>query len=695
MMRTLTIGSVGTCLLVVFMVTLAPIHADEVLPPPALSIENELRWLQSERVVFSVSKKLETLFDTPAAAYIITNEDIRRSGANSVAEALRMVPGISVARVDSSKWAVAARGFNNRFNSTVLVLKDGHSVYKRLSGATYWETHETIVLEDIERIEVIRGPGATLWGANAVNGVVNIITKNSADTQGGYVELAGGTEDRGFVNFRYGGQFNEDMSYRVYGKGFERDSFEEISTVGTQDDWQSVSGGMRLDWTPTTSDAIKIELNFYEQTNGTVITEVDLDATQTPFVNVVNDDAETSNGSFLVSWDHSLSNSSAMKLQMFLDRTVRDDLNYGVQQNIADIDFQHTFALGDRHKIVWGLGYNYLRDKTDPSKSFFFPGETRQTDQVSNTFLEDTIELVDEQLFLTLGSKLEHNDYSGVEVQPNIKLRWSPSDRTTFWASVARALETPGRSETDALWAADKFAFTAPNGLRVIQTNGLNGSEKLRSEEVIAYDIGVRLRATDRLMIEFAAFYNDYSELRDGTPDITRVLTTDPNTGEQTLNVRANVVPTNDQTAESYGIEVNADWELLENWRVAAHYSFLKVQRHSTSVFDVEVDEAVDPQNQAHIRSFFDLPGNVQLDVGVYYVDLITEKSFSDPNAGSIPSYIRTDARIAWQATENIEIGLVGQNLFDSKHQEFRRSIVRELPSEIERSVYAYITCEF
>jgi iron complex outermembrane recepter protein len=471
-------------------------------PAVALSAQSQgslssLKQLSLEQLmdveVTSVAKKEQRVAETAAAIYVITQEEIRRSGVTSIAEALRFAPGVQVSRIDSNKWSIGVRGFGSRLSRSVLVLIDGRSVYTPLFAGVYWEVQD-MLLEDIERIEVIRGPGGTIWGANAVNGVINIITKSASETQGLLATAGGGSEEKGFGSLRYGGKIGQDFSYRVYGKGFRRDA-QFTPHVSDFDDWQMGQGGFRGDWNLNKSNNLTIQGDIYGGTSGQRTAVSSLSA---PFSTIVQKDADLSGMNLLSRWTRTLSETSSLALQVYYDRTFRREPTFQERRNTVDLDFQHRFKMTSRQELTWGLGYRYTRGDTDSVSTIVFAPVTRAVNLFSE-LVQDEIFLVVDRLRLTVGSKFEHNDYSGFEFQPTARILWTPVERHYVWAAISRAVRTPSRVEHDlTLTASLNPAF--PMFARI------TGNKDFEAEKVLAYELGSRVQPTDRLSVDLAGF---------------------------------------------------------------------------------------------------------------------------------------------------------------------------------------------
>ncbi|MGZ8919700.1 MAG: TonB-dependent receptor plug domain-containing protein, partial [Limisphaerales bacterium] len=464
--------------------------------------------------VTSVSRKSERLSDAAAAIYVITQEDIRRSGATSIPEALRLSPGLEVARQDAHTWAISGRGFNDEFASKLLVLVDGRTVYTPLVASVNWDVQD-MPLEDIDRIEVIRGPGGTLWGANAVNGVINITTKSAKETQGLLITAGAGTEDRGFGTIRYGGKISEDAYYRVYGKFLDRDDSALRGGGDANDSWWMSRGGFRLDWIPSDQNLFTLQGDIY---GGDLAQTITVPLVTPPYLTSLNDDVNTTGGNILGRWTHDFTPDSQLALKLYYDHTDRDRVVYREKRDTFDLDLQHHLRLGEWNDIVWGVGYNVTSDSLQNSQYVSFDPADRTTSLYS-AFVQDEITLIEKRLRLTLGSKIEHNDYTGWELQPSGRLSWNITDKQTSWAAVSRAVSTPARAEDDI--RINRFVYppgSTPPGSAgptpIPALVSLLGSRDMESKELIAFELGYRIQPHDRLTFDLATFYNIYDKER-------------------------------------------------------------------------------------------------------------------------------------------------------------------------------------
>ena len=614
----------------------------------------------------SLSKKPERRGQAAAAVSIITGEDIKRSGVRSIPEALRLAPGTQVARVDSNKWAIGIRGFASRLSGAQLALMDGRSLYTPLFAGIYWEVQDTF-LEDIDRIEVIRGPGGALWGANAVNGIVNILTKSAKDTQGVLLQGGGGTEERGFGGFRYGGTLGEATHFRVYGKYFDRDAGRSPG-IRDFDDWSMGQVGFRSDTDLPGGDLFTLQGDLYGGETGQRTT---VSLPDPPFAELRERDADLSGGNVLGRWTRSLGAASEVSVQLYYDQTFRREPNFREQRDTVDLDVQHHFPLATWNDIVWGFGYRFSGDRTggvDGLPPSFTPND-RDIDLWS-AFVQDEIVVVPERLRFTIGSKFEHNDFSGFEFQPSGRVLWTPAGSHVLWASVTRAVRTPSRIEHDVLLAG-LFEPTRPTFFR------LEGDEGFDAERVFAYEVGYRVEPVVGVFVDLAGFFNRYE-------DFLGIETGVPVTEGDRLVLP--FVLANGLRGDVYGGELLVDYEPLPWWRLRGSYSYLQIDFRSKAGFvdagqTSRSTEGSSPHHQASFQSSADLLDRLALDLWLRYVDRLP--------AQRVDSYVTFDARLGWQATPNLEVSLVGQNLVEASHVEFGSGANRVA---VERGGYGAVT---
>ncbi|HXT10807.1 MAG TPA: TonB-dependent receptor [Candidatus Angelobacter sp.] len=640
--------------------------------PPAESVEAYKKMSLTQLMnldVTSVSKQPEPYGQAPAAIQVITGDEIARSGASSLPEAMRLADNLDVAQKNSHDWAISARGFNTALGNKLLVLMDGRSIYTPLFSGVFWDVQDYL-LQDIDRIEVISGPGGTLWGANAVNGVINITTKSAKDTQGFYTEGGGGSMLQYFGGARYGGALSSNVYYRVYGKYFQRGS--EVFSDGSDasDSWNMGRGGFRIDAEPSLQNTLTLQGDYYAGHEGVT----------------TGGQANVSGGNMLGRWSHTFSDTSDMSLQMYYDRThLADPIPASVVGAITlapagiliddldtfDVDFQHHLHVAGWNNVVWGLGYRFTHEVTQnaPALAFFPPTLDHN---LFSGFLQDEIKLRD-NLFLTLGTKIEHNDYTGVEVEPSGRLQWNVTPKHMLWAAVSRAVRTPSRIDRD-------LSQPGPSAPLVI----LQGGKDFQSETVIAYELGYRAQPTSKLQTSLSAFYNDYDHVRSATTN-------------STLNAFGLPFPfffQNNVEGQTYGFELSASYQLLDWWRLHCSYDLLKEDlRVKPGKFDINnaLNETADPQNQFSLRSSMDLPQNIQFDTTLRWVDRLYNNNGA--TVGTVPSYFELDARLAWRPVKSLELAIVGQNLLHDHHPEY--GFPGPARVEISRSVYGKVSWEF
>jgi iron complex outermembrane receptor protein len=638
--------------------------------------------------VTTVARLPSTVGQTPAAVFVITQEDIRRSGATSLPELLRRVPGIVVARIDNNKWAVGVRGFSERFDNKLLVQVDGRTVYNALFSGVYWDVVD-YPLDNIERIEVVRGPGASVWGANAVNGIINILTFPASATQGGLIRAGGGTQDRGFGTFRYGGEINSDLHYRVYGKGVSRGKQFALSG-DAHDAWSNASGGVRLNWRSSERDDVAIQGDLIRSDAD----RKDLRPMPSAPYFFTNLETETTdNGNVLARWSRQVSSNSNFAVQAYWDRILRqsDGGLFDVRIDSVDVDFQHEFTQGRRNTIVYGGGYRAIdaflgTSKIDNGFINSFPPPDRNT-RLTSAFVQDQIALGSGRVSLTLGSKFEHNSFTGFEYQPAGRLLWSPTPRHTAWGAVSRAVRTPSLYE-DGISVRQYPSF--PPALGGAPLFGrLTGNTDFGSEKLVAYEFGYRSQATERFSIDVASFYNVYRELRVLTPGAVM-----PGVAPGTFDLP--LIALNGMKGETYGVELAATWQATDMWRLYGALTTLRMALHAdpsvpaSAVAVAEGAEGQSPRQQVFVQSSWNLPRNLEVDLIGRFVDRL---SAFDP---VVPRYASVDARGSWQPRPKIEIAVVGQNLFDAHHAESGTSaLLRSLSVEIKRGIYGTVTWLF
>lgn len=631
-----------------------------------LSIE-ELMELE----ITSVARKPQKIADAASAIYVITQEDIRRSGMTSIPEILRTAPGLHVARITSGKWAITSRGFNSLAARYLLVLVDGINVYSPTFGGVNWDEIDTL-MEDIERIEVIRGPGATMWGADAVNGVINIITKKAHNTQGVHLSAGGGNYEEGFGSVRYGGNLGDNAAYRAYVKYFNRDSYKNPPGEDNSDRWHVGRAGFRMDWAGGNEDALTLQGDFY---SGNARETLKRSFLSPPYSIIDTNTLDICGGNLLTRWNRTISDSSDLQLQIYYYHAVRDDVIYRDMLDRFDADFQQRFRPGKAHEIVWGLRYNFEDHDLRDSASVSFDPDRRRLNLFSG-FWQDEITLVEDHLNLVFGTKVEHNHYTGFEVQPSGRLLWKPHHNNTLWAAVSRAVKTPNRINRDfeLNWVVERrFGF-------LWNVVGLPNRD-FDSEECIAYELGYRTHFSESIFMDLATFYTEYHDVLDLK---ARFAVSNNPPRVRILNKQVNAIH-----GHTYGTEIAFNCQVSPRWRLTASYTLLKLhlRTHVQNSDLADDEEEGNPENQFQLHSFLDLPWNMECDTACYYVDRIS--------SNKTPSYVRLDARIGWQPTGNLQISLALQNLLDNHHPEYSTRVMGLQESEVTRSIYLKTTWRF
>jgi len=615
--------------------------------------------------ITSAGRKSQALSNVPAAVYVIHREKLLDSGATSIAEALRLVPGLQVARINANRWAISSRGFNGTFSNKLLVQIDGRSVYTPSYSGVYWDLQH-VLLEDVDRIEVIRGPGATLWGANAVNGIINIITLPASDTQGGLVSLGTGTHEKLMVSARVGTKLNTDTYARFYAMGNDRDSFVN-ATDGSDgnDGWKNGQAGFRIDADKGIRHSWTLQGDIFQM-------EGEQDVTPPTYSNNGSfvEDVKSHGGNILGRWTLKNSKENIWTVQAYYDFNTRDEPSLDQTHHTFDMDLQNRFQPARGHDVVWGMGYRMIRD--DFSNTFqvqMVPDA--ETTHLFSGFAQDEITIIDDLLWLTLGSKIEHNDYTGLEIQPNVRILWRPEKRHSVWASVARAVRTPSRME-----ASGKIF----QGFQSIQFPPwyipayLNGSPEYDAEKLIAWETGYRYAAGSDFSADISLFYNRYTDLGG------IVEGEDLGTLYFANNVKGN----------TYGMEVAATWQPVEWMETEFTYSCLQMDI-TGDAYSKKIAEETSPSHQAGLRLGFN-----RLNLWARYTGKIKFLDFTntDRYVHVIDDTVSLDANIQWRINGNIDFTVAGQNLLDGDFMEFGSDSYLT-PIEIQRTLYAKITWQF
>lgn len=625
--------------------------------------------------VTTVSRRPQRVADAPAAVTVVGQEDIQRSGLDSIPELLRLAPGMDVGRINSNTWAISARGFNNEFSNKLLVQMDGRTVYTPLFSGVFWNSLD-YVLPDLDRVEVVRGPGATLWGANAVNGVISIQSKSAADTQGWLIDGQLGTQQsNGAV--RFGGQIDDQTYFRVYTKYRYFDDQEAAAGGTAYDRWQTLQTGFRMDRQASPDDTLTVQGDIFGQQ---LHDAENLWLYMPPGNSFYHDTPDFDGGNVLGRWTHTFSDTANMSLQAYYDRLDGYSAIAKFRQSTGDVDFQHHFALGDRQLVTWGLGYRFVGDQINGTPQLSFATPSRNLQLISG-FVQDDIALVPDRLHLFLGTKLEYNSYTNLEVEPGARILWSPNEKNSVWGSVARATRTPARYEEDEQVGLLK-TFALPNGFPAAVAS--TGNLRLDSEDLTAYEIGYRFQPFDRLSLDLSAYYNNYDHLI-GLEALTPFTGLPP--------VPHEVIPfqfANNTKGQAYGTELAATWNVTDNWKLIGSYSLLELQLQATSagtqMANLQTLQNGSPEHQVQLRSYYNITRNLQFNALGFFVSHLAE--------GNIPAYFRADANIDWSPVDRLHVMVGVQNIFDNHHPE-SASNGFFVASEMPRTFFARLTYQF
>lgn len=624
--------------------------------------------------VTSVSKREQTLSRTAAAVFVITQEDIRRSGATNIPDLLRMAPGVDVQQIDANAWAISIRGFNSRYSNKVLVLIDGRTVYTPSFSGVFWE-HLDMPLENIERIEVIRGPGATVWGANAVNGVISILTKSSKDTQGGLVTAGIGSQVTASGLAQYGGTMGQNASYRAFGKSFSVTNSAMADGTSANDRWTRQHGGFRTDWDISKRDSIMVQGDLFDNDANQTLRSGFI---ATPFDRTFSQDADATGGDLMARWNHTSAGGSQMSLQTYFDTYRRTDMGVPEMLKTFDIDFQDHMNTGVRNDIVWGGGYRVSNSKLAAGYGIAFSPPSR-TDNLFSVFFQDELRVSD-SLWFTAGIKLEHNAYTGLETEPSVRLVWTPdASRHTIWASASKAVRQPSRADT----AIDAVLESFPIGPDAVQVLRIYGNPKIKDEEARDYELGYRAAITKNLSLDAATFLTFFRNLNTIEPQPMKIIPGSP------LQILIPMLYDNKAHAVDYGGELSLNWSATSRWRLSPGYSYLHATIHQDPTSQGLASFALAnsfPQNMFQVRSQLNLTRKVQFDQSVYYTARLP--------GGGIPGHARLDLRLARRIGESAEVSLVGQNLLRPRSMEFGDSN-SVIGTQVVRSVYGKITWRF
>lgn len=650
-----------------------------VLKVDAISVDDfSLEDLLNIKVI-SASKHEQNLYDTAAAVFVLDNNDIRRSGATSVADALRLVPGLTVNSVNSSQWAITSRGFNGLYSNMLLVMMDGRSVYNPLFSGVFWDLQATI-LDDLDRIEVVRGPGATMWGANAVNGVINIVSRSARDTQGSLIYAGAGNVQEWLGGLRYGGRIGEDTWYRVFASyqqkgdyrwaqispdfgafdpedfGFE-DWGSPRAGGPTGDGWNTWHGGFRVDHYPDRLSQLTLQGNvtLHDQ-----------------FFSM----SKSHNINLLTRWNREFSERSEFQLQAYADRTHRDDaLGSDNSMESFDIEGHVRTRWQEKNDLTWGLGYRHTQYQLDRVWQYFEILEGRQSLQIFSGFVQNEFRWIPDRLTVTTGIKIEHHDFDGIEVQPSLRVLWEPAERHTLWAAASRAVRTPSLIEGTNLLSASGAPIENPIDGRLYK-NTLYGNTETRPEILQAYELGYRYRPHPRIHFDLALFYNRYNRII--TAAVTDAYFVYPYT-------QIDMKFVNGLRGNTYGGELLVTASPMDYWQISAAYSHLQIdldENDPVNTFNVVSEGS--PKHQYILRSAHDLGTRTQFNIQLRHLSRYK----------GVSTHTALDMRIAYQWSDSAEIALVGQNLLRDQQPE-QSGQLSFANNEVPRGFYAKITMQF
>ena len=609
--------------------------------------------------VTTASKEPEQVWKTPAAIFVLTGDDIRRSGATSIPEALRLVPGVEVGRIESNGWAVGIRGSETNFSKAVLLLIDGRSVYTPLYAGVYWDVQD-LVLEDIDRVEVIRGPGGTVWGPNSADGVINIITKSASETQGAMVSVLSGNVDRPIAEAQYGGKVGDNLSYRVYGKGFIREP-EYHTSHNNFDGWNQERGGFRLDWRRDDHSNYILEGDVY---GGNSPAETG----PASFNNSV------SGGDIVGRWRRTFENGSDIYLEGYFDRTVRGGNLYGETRNTFDLDFLHHLKIAERQDVSYGFGLNFSPNRFVQRSPGVNVSPNTETDYTNTGFVQDEIHFLDNKASLTAGAKFEDNNFSGFDVQPTLRALWNANPHQSFWAAVTRGVTTPSRIE-EGFDLSAQISVNPPLYLAVV------GNPLFQSETVLGYEGGYRQLLRKNLYIDLDVFHNNYDHLQSfGVPTL--------------IGNTLTIFYENAIAGSTNGIEIAPNWKPRAWWNLSGSYSFVGINFHAdapgsdiSSTGSVRTYQGSSPSHEVKIESNIDLGKKFEFDQSYFYVSALP--------AQKVAAYQTMNGRLGWKFRKDWNLSLVGENLFQPYHFEWGTGDPTEAAIGIRRAAYIKLTWEF
>ena len=630
--------------------------------------------------VTSVSKKAQRLSATAASVFVISSEDIRRSGITILPELLRLAPGVQVARLSSGSWAIGIRGFNDEYSNKLLVLVDGRSVYNEFYAGVFWDTL-SVSTDDIERIEVIRGPGAAMWGTNAVNGVINIITKSSKTTQGGLVTGGGGSDSGTAETVRFGGEMG-GADYRVGAQNMQVDPLPILNSIGPSRGWINRSGNFRGDWDISSSDSLVVSGDIYQSSLGLVVPQATIASPEAP---LADDHVNTTGGNVVARWQHIFSEASSTEVRFSYDEMLRNDPQSVAHIVTFDYGFQHHVRAGSRHDIIWGFNYRDDNFRSTPTAALRLNPLNTSRDEAA-LFAQDEIALIPDKLHFIAGAQISHTENVGFSAQPTGRLLWTPTSLLSSWLAVSRAVRTPSLDDR----GLDLYEppVSVPSGSPLIPSlwavPHVTGNPAEASETVLAYEAGQRVQPSSKISFDLSTFYNVYQHLSStstGTPVLQFY------SGAPYLEIPLTFG--NQRHGESYGLELASTWHATDRWKLSGGYSWLRVETDAYPG-DINLDQlrtsSATPHHQWQVRSNFDLTRKIQLDGALYYTAAMLQTG--------IPQHLRGDLHIGWRLAPKVELSIGVQDAFEARHLEYETTRFNQI-SEVPRNIYGRVTWRF
>ncbi len=624
--------------------------------------------------VISVDKALKSLEDTPAAMYVVTRDDIRASGAETIADALRLVPGLHVGQVTASSLAVGARGLNGRYNNKFLILIDGRSAFSQLYNGISWDAAD-VPLEQIERIEIVRGPGGSLWESKAMNGIVNVITQNSRATIGTTVQGEAGNEHRAGALIQHGAELGEGVTLRAWGAYDEWDGLALPAGDSVRDGYKQERGGFRLDWQVADNQTFMLSGDLFTRDVDDSVPLVDLTAPGLRRLDTSGE--EHDGGSLLGRWDWQRGAGETVSLQGYYSHAKVSSALLDYTCDTIDVELNHQLPVGDRNTVNWGAGFRYLYDDTEGQNGLHYDPDDYDFKAYS-LYLQDEFAAVPDKLFLTFGVKAEHNSYTDWEFQPTARLLWKAAPGHNLWGAVSRTVRTPSRSDV----AIDMIATAYPGFLPTV-VNAL-GNPDIDAEKAVTWEAGYRTVPNTWSSLDLTVYYTRYDDLIRNIPGTPyRQMAPAP------PRVVLPVLFENSLEGDSTGFEIALKLEPANWWRINLNYTWQNTNldekqrgsRASTS------QEASFPEHQANLLANFKLNEKWQLGTVLRYVGKVEESG--------IPAYVEGDLNLFWQPSKNLDMTVSVRNLFDAQHPEYPKAAFADVPLEVERSVVAKVTWKF